>query len=167
MERLAMRRRYLWYATLPLVVACANSTAPVEPRVTVLVQGDTISATRSSASLGARFDFTIPVAIHNVDSRAVEVGDCTEAIETPAGSEWRTVWSVSNCALAAGSLRRIQPGGTVEVMLSVGVVPGQPGQRWANDTFDGIYRVSFGVIPEGYSGVIPRVGSNAFVLLGP
>jgi hypothetical protein len=167
MEPFTMRRRYLWYATLPLVVACADPTVPVEPRVTVLVQRDTVTATRSSASLGARFDFTIPLTIHNADSRPVELVGCTEAIETPAGGEWRTVWSVSNCALAAGSTSRIQPGGTVEVMLSVGVMPGQSGERWANDTFDGIYRVTLGVIAEGSSGVIPRIGSNSFVLLAP
>jgi hypothetical protein len=134
----------------------------------MVVQRDTVRATRSAGSFNSRFDLTLPVAIHNAGSRPVALPECTEAIEAPAGSEWRTVWSPVICRLSARPLPMLRPGETLEVNLSFAIeMQGTTSSSWRNDTLDGTYRVSLGIMPDGQSGVMPRVGSNAFVLVGP
>jgi hypothetical protein len=166
-----VRRWHLLYTTLPLAIACADSTVRMlEPNVTVMVQRDTVRATRSSAPGAFRlsYDLTIPVAIHNADSRVVTLTG-SESVEVRTGSGWETASVPIMWALSGGPWGTIiQPGGTLETQINLSIET-QLGASppVASGAALGIYRVSVGVVAEGQSGDIPRVGSNAFVLVAP
>jgi hypothetical protein len=157
-----MRRRYLISAVLLLLIAC-DATAP-EPSTTVTVQTDVVIATKSGAGSVTWMSFTLPVAIRNAGWRPIHFEYCASAIEEPAGRGWRAVWTPI-CALAPATSREIQPGETRELPLSITAAVGGPGgPRWDSNKISGTYRFRAGLIPTGTRGVVPGVGSNAFVL---
>jgi hypothetical protein len=159
-----MRHRSLCCTALPLIVACADGTAP-ELRATVVVQSSTVIATVSAAGSIDWMRFTLPVAIYNGSRRLIRFEYCASAVEKAAGSGWRAVWTPI-CSLSADSPAEIQPGETRELSLDItAAVDGPGGPRWDSDEINGTYRFRAGLVPDGYSGVIPGTGSNTFVLV--
>jgi len=156
--------RYLSYAALPLVVACADATAPAA-RATVVVQTDTVAATVSTAGTVNWMGFALPIAIHNAGRRPILFEHCASAVEARAGSQWHAVWTPI-CALPATSLTEIQPGETRELVLSItAAVEGPGGPRWESAEITGTYRFKAGLFLEGRGRALPDARSNAFVLV--
>jgi hypothetical protein len=161
--RLSPCQRDLFCVALPLVVACADATAP-EHRVTVVVQSETVTPALSTAGSVNWMRFTLPLAIHNGSPRPIRFDHCTSAVDAPTGGEWRVVWTPI-CPLSASSPGDIQPGETREVTVTIiAAVDGPGAPRWDNDQIDGTYRFRMGLIRNELRKVIP-VASNTFMLI--
>jgi hypothetical protein len=146
-------------------VACSHVTEPSEPQATVVVQRDTLVASVVSAGAVDWMQFTIPLAIHNTTSAPLTFDICFSSIDTQRSGDWQSVWS-PYCALTTGSNAPIQPGETREVSVSiVASIQGPGGPPWGSATVNGTYRFTAGLLPSGFVGAIPRIGSNAFTLM--
>lgn len=146
-------------------VACSHVTEPSEPQATVVVQRDTLVASVVSAGGVDWMQFIAPVAIHNTTSTPLTFDFCSFSIETQRNGEWQPVWS-PYCLLTGGAIAPIQPGETREVSLTIGAaIRGPGGPVWENTSVNGTYRFTAALLPSGFVGAAPRIGSNAFTLL--
>lgn len=163
---MSLSRRTLFLITLAgAVTACSGPTSPPTPRATVVVQLDTVAATRVPAGAVTWIQFRVPVAIHNAGAATLTLVYCASAMETRGASGWDAVWSPI-CAAGSGMPLTIAPGETGQVTVDViAAVDGPGGPTWRNDTVSGTYRFGLGLAVSNVGGPIPRVASNAFVLV--
>jgi len=161
---MAARTQTLITAALMLLgAACSDTTAPVEARATVTVP-DTVVASQLSVSAEQWMQFTIPVSIRNTASVPLTFFLCGTRIEAQNAGVWTNVWSPI-CSLSAGSDSPILPGETRAVTMTITAsVAGAGGPLWGNASVAGTYRLNAALIPEGFSGTIPTISSNAFTL---
>ena len=162
----SMRLRHLPHAILLCVTACGDATAPRDPRATVVVRSETVDVIRSVGDGVSWMRFTLPIVIHNDGEHPLRFEYCASAVEQPAADGWRAVWTPI-CSLPAGPPGEIQPGESRELDLTVIAAVQRPGAPlWESAEIAGTYRFAAGLIPTNLRrGLIPHVGSNAFVLI--
>jgi hypothetical protein len=162
--RILHRRQSLFTAAFVVTaLACSHVTEPNE--ATVVVQRDTLVASVVSAEALEWMQFIAPVAIHNTTSTPLTFDLCSFSIETQRNGEWQPVWS-PYCLLTGGPPAPIQPGETREISLTIAAALKAPGGPvWANATVNGTYRFTAALLPPGFVGAAPKVGSNAFTLV--
>jgi hypothetical protein len=150
---------------LVLGTACAGDTmAPIEVRASVVVP-DTLSARHMPAATAQWIQVSMPVSIRNTSSVPLSFMYCASSIEAESGGSWTSVWS-PYCLLTQNSASPILPGETRVVQLSVdAAISGNGGPMWGDGTLTGRYRLSAALLPDGYSGVIPKITSNTFTLV--
>ena len=150
-------------AVMFLGAACSDATAPIEARATVTVP-DTLVTNSLSSSTAQWMQFTMPITIRNTASVPLTFAYCASHIEVQNGGTWTNIWSPI-CALSSEAKLPILPGETRMVSMTfTASVAGNGGPRWDNISIDGTYRFLAGLIPDGFSGTIPTISSNAFVL---
>jgi len=150
-------------ALVVLAAACSETTAPIEARAIVTVP-DTLVTRPMSSSNAQWMQLTIPVSIRNTASVPLTFSYCASSIEAQNGGSWTNVWSPI-CALSSEASLPILPGETRVVSMPLAaVIAGNGGPVWGTSTVEGTYRVLAALVPEGFSGIIPTVSSNAFVL---
>jgi hypothetical protein len=161
---MSIRRPTLIAAALTLfAAACSDATAPVEARATVTVPDTLVASLLPSAAQWMQL--TIPVSIRNTSSVPLTFFYCASRVEVQNGGSWTSVWS-PYCALSSEQQSPIPPGETRVVSMTITAsVAGNAAPEWGSPTVGGTYRLLAGLIPEGFSGTIPTVSSNQFVLI--
>jgi hypothetical protein len=133
-------------------------------RATVVVP-ETLSTRQAPTATTQWIDVNIPVSIHNTSSVPLTFIHCGSVLEAESGNSWATVWSPI-CALAADTPSPILPGETRVVEMSIiATISGNGGLSWGDGTLTGRYRLSAALLPDRYSGTIPRITSNTFTLV--
>jgi hypothetical protein len=161
----ARRPAFLVAALLLMGTACARDTmAPIEVRATVVVP-ETLPTRQVPTTTTAWIQASLPVSIHNTSSVPLSFVHCGSTIETEIAGSWTTVWSPV-CALAQDTPSPILPGETRVAEFSVvATISANGGSPWGDETLTGRYRLSAALLPDGYSGVIPKIASNTFILV--
>jgi hypothetical protein len=161
----ARRKAFLVAVLLAAGTACADdTTAPIDVRATVVVP-ETLSTRQTPTATVQWIDVSMPVSIHNTSSVPLSFFYCGSAIEAESGGSWKSVWSPV-CALSQETSSPILPGETRVVEFSVNAtISVNDGPMWGDGTLSGRYRLSAALLPDGYSGTIPRIASNTFTLV--